>query len=62
MTGRSRSTRVLQAWATALAVGVVVMVALPLDPLPRVVVAFLASELTAFALMALLDGSGERSR
>ena len=54
--------RVLRTWATALAVGVVVMVALPLEPLPRVVAAFLASELTAFALMALLEGSGERSR
>jgi O-antigen/teichoic acid export membrane protein len=54
--------RVLRTWATALAVGVVTMVALPLEPLPRVVAAFLASELTAFALMALLDGSGERSR
>ena len=53
---------VLRTWATALAVGVVVMVALPLEPLPRVVAAFLASELTAFVLMALLDGSGERSR
>ncbi len=53
--------RVLQAWATALAVGVVTMVALlPVDPLPRVVAAFLASELTAFALMAVLDGSGDR--
>jgi hypothetical protein len=54
--------RVLRTWATALAAGVVTMVALPLEPLPRVVAAFLASELTAFALMALLDGSGERSR
>lgn len=54
--------RVLRTWATALAVGVVTMVALPLEPLPRVVAAFLASELTAFVLMALLDGSGERSR
>ena len=53
---------VLRTWATALAIGVVVMVALPLEPLPRVVAAFLASELTAFVLMALLDGSGERSR
>lgn len=61
MTDRA-GRRVLQSWATALAVGVVVMVALPLEPLPRVVAAFLASELTAFVLMALLDGSGERSR
>jgi O-antigen/teichoic acid export membrane protein len=53
--------RVLQAWAIGLGVGVVTMVALlPVDPLPRVVLAFLASELTAFALMALLDGSRER--
>jgi O-antigen/teichoic acid export membrane protein len=52
--------RVLQAWAIGLAAGVIGMVALPLDPLPRVVAAFLASELTAFALMALLDGSRER--
>jgi hypothetical protein len=52
--------RVLQAWAIGLAAGVVTMVALlPVDPLPRVVLAFLASELTAFALMALLDGSRE---
>ena len=52
--------RVLHSWATALLVGVVSMVILPLDPLPRVVAAFLASELTAFALMAVLDGSGDR--
>lgn len=59
MTGAS-GRRVLQAWVTALVVGAVGMVALPLDPLPRVVAAFLASELTAFALMALLDRSGDR--
>jgi O-antigen/teichoic acid export membrane protein len=52
--------RVLHAWAIGLGVGVVGMVALPFDPLPRVVAAFLASELTAFALMAVLDGSGDR--
>ena len=54
--------RVLRSWVTALAVGVVTMVALPLEPLPRVVAAFLASELTAFGLMALLDEFGDRSR
>ncbi len=53
--------RVLQAWVIGLVVGVVGMVALPVDPLPRVVAAFLASELTAFALMALLDAPGEPS-
>jgi O-antigen/teichoic acid export membrane protein len=51
---------VLRAWLVGLAVGAVGMVALPLDPLPLVVAAFLASELTAFALMAPLDRSGER--
>jgi hypothetical protein len=51
--------RVLHAWAIGLGVGVVGMVALPFDPLPRVVAAFLASELTAFALMAVLDRSGD---
>jgi hypothetical protein len=53
--------RVLQAWSIGLGVGAVGMVALlPVDPLPRVVAAFLASELTAFALMALLGGAGDR--
>jgi len=52
---------VLRTWLIGLAVGVLTMViGLPLDPLPRVVAAFLASELTAFALMALLDGTGDR--
>ncbi len=59
MTGTT-GRRVLQAWVIALVVGAVSMVAVPLDPLPRVVVAFLASELTAFAFMAVLDGSGDR--
>ena len=59
MTGTTGG-RVLQAWVIALVVGAVTMVAVPLDPLPRVVVAFLASELTAFALMAVLDRSGDR--
>ena len=52
--------QVLQAWVIGLVVGAVGIVALPLEPLPRVVAAFLASELTAFALMALLEGSGDR--
>lgn len=47
--------RVLRAWLIGLAVGAVAMFATPLDPLPMVILAFLASELTAFAVMALLD-------
>ena len=49
--------RILISWVVALGVGTVTMVAVPLDPLPRVVVAFLACQLAGLALMALLDES-----
>lgn len=49
------------AWFAALAVGAVTMVVLPVDPLPRVVLAFLASELTAYALMARPELNAGRS-
>ncbi len=52
---RGAGGHVLAAWMMASAVGVVVMVALPGDPLPRTVAAFLATELAALSLMALLD-------
>jgi O-antigen/teichoic acid export membrane protein len=52
---------VLTTWTIALVVGAVVMVAAPLDPLPLVVTAFLASELAAFVLMAVLDATGDHT-
>ena len=53
--------RVLSSWSFALVVGVVIMVAVPAEPLPRVVVAFLACQLSGLALMALLDEAADRS-
>jgi O-antigen/teichoic acid export membrane protein len=52
---RGRGGRVLTAWVLAVAVGTVVMVTVPGEPLPRTVAAFLATELAALTLMALLD-------
>ncbi len=51
--------RVLTSWMLALVVGTVTMVAVPFDPLPRVVAAFLACQLAGLAFMALLDETAD---
>ena len=51
--------RVLLSWMLALVVAIVTMVAVLFDPLPRVVVAFLACQLAGLALMALLDETAD---
>jgi hypothetical protein len=55
------SRPVNRAWLAAVAVVAVILVAVPLSPLDRVVTAFVAAQLTAFALLLAAPIRGEQT-